>query len=81
MENRERQRMHAEKQTLKINVILAALEIDKSTLATELDIERTAVSKVLNLTRSNRPAREKIADALASKLKALILNEAPINGQ
>lgn len=73
--------MHAEKQTLKINVILAALEIDKSALAAELDIERTAVSKVLNLTRSNRPTREKIAVALADKLKALILNEAPINGQ
>lgn len=73
--------MQAEKKVIQVDVFLAALQIDRSALALELGLERSAVSKVLSFTRTNKPVRELVANALGEKVKALILNESPESGQ
>lgn len=73
--------MQQKSQARLIGVLLATLGLDVATLAKETRVERTALSKVLNFTRSNPTIRAKAADAIAAHVRQLILDESNGNGQ
>ncbi len=65
--------MEESKDKLKLNVILATLEVDRQELADEIGEDRTVVSKVLSGNRKGVSTRKKLAKVLCSKIEALIL--------
>ena len=63
----------------KIELLLLALDTDRQKLADELQLDRTTVSKTLSGTRTARVTREAIADAIATRARALVLSEAQVS--
>lgn len=62
----------------KIELLLLALDTDRQKLADELQVDRTTVSKTLSGTRTAMATKQAIAEALAARARALVLNESPI---
>lgn len=59
-------------EALKINIILTALEVDKSQIAEEINVDRTVVSKVLSGERKTKKVRSQIAEVVCAKVRELI---------
>lgn len=62
---------------LKMELVLFALDLDKTTLAQVLEADRPSVSKALGQGTKYKRLQSRIADELCVRVKSLIVGEHP----
>jgi DNA-binding Xre family transcriptional regulator len=59
----------------KVNIILTALDIDKTELAEEIGVDRTNLSRVLSGERRTKRIQKKVVEAICKRIDLLIIGE------
>lgn len=68
--------------SLRVNLILTALDLDKQKLADQIGLDRTTVVKVLNGERKTKRVQQKIVVAICQRVENLFTETAqPSDGQ
>lgn len=62
-----------DKKALQVNMVLTALETNKQELATEINTDRSSISKVLSGKRVGAKIRGQLVEAICARIKQLIL--------
>lgn len=67
--------------SLRVNIILTVLDIDKQKLADQIGCDRSVVARVLSGERKTKRVQQKIVGALCQQIENLFVDPAQPNGQ